>query len=127
MALNNLPECVLFKGGHHGSYTANTDALLSVIKPKNVCICCCAGSDEYTKTPANMFPAQDAVDRIAKYTDQVFVTTVVSDVEPGYKSMNGNITFYSEKGKAYTVTGSNNSVILKDTDWFKANRTWPTY
>ena len=127
VALNNLPECVLFKGGHHGSYTANTDALLSVIKPKNVCICCCAGSDEYTKTPANMFPAQDAVDRIAKYTDQVFVTTVVSDVEPGYKSMNGNITFYSEKGKAYTVTGSNNSVILKDTDWFKANRTWPTY
>ena len=126
VALNNLPECVLFKGGHHGSYTANTDALLSVIKPKNVCICCCAGSDEYTKTPANMFPAQDAVDRIAKYTDQVFVTTVVSDVEPGYKSMNGNITFYSEKGKAYTVTGSNNSVILKDTDWFKANRTWPT-
>ena len=127
VALNNLPECVLFKGGHHGSYTANTDALLSVIKPKNVCICCCAGSDEYTKTPANMFPAQDAVDRIAKYTDQVFVTTVVSDVEPGYKSMNGNITFYSEKGKEYTVTGSNNSIILKDTDWFKANRTWPTY
>ena len=127
VALNNLPECTLFKGGHHGSYTANTDTLLSVIKPKTVCICCCAGSDEYTKTPANMFPAQDAVDRIAKYTDQVFVTTVVSDVEPGYKSMNGNITFYSEKGKEYTVTGSNNSVILKDTDWFKANRTWPTY
>ena len=127
VALNTLPECELFKGGHHGSYTANTDALLSVIKPKNVCICCCAGSDEYTKTPANMFPAQDAVNRIAKYTDQVFVTTVVSDVEPGYKSMNGNITFYSEKGKNYTITGSNNSVILKDTDWFKANRTWPTY
>ena len=127
VALNNLPECTLFKGGHHGSYTANTDTLLSVIKPKTVCICCCAGSDEYTKTPANMFPAQDAVDRIAKYTDQVFVTTVVSDVEPGYKSMNGNITFYSEKGKEYTITGSNNSIILKDTDWFKANRTWPSY
>ena len=127
VALNSLPECALFKGGHHGSYTANTDALLSVIKPKNVCICCCAGSDEYTKTPANMFPAQDAVNRIAKYTDQVFVTTVVSDVDPGYKSMNGNITFYSEKGKEYTITGSNNSFILKDTDWFKANRTWPTY
>ena len=127
VALNSLPECELFKGGHHGSYTANTDALLSVIKPKTVCICCCAGSDEYTKTPANMFPAQDAVDRIAKYTDKVYVTTVVSDVEPGYKSLNGNINFHSDKGKEYTVTGSNNSVILKDTDWFKANRTWPTY
>ena len=125
--LNDLPECELFKGGHHGSYTANTDTLLNVIKPKTVCICCCAGSDEYTKTPENMFPAQAAVDRIAKYTDKVYVTTVVSDAEPGYKSMNGNINFHCDKGKEYTVTGSNNSVILKDTDWFKANRTWPSY
>ena len=74
-----------------------------------------------------MFPAQAAVDRIAKYTDKVYVTTVVSDTEPGYKSLNGTITFHCDKGKEYTVTGSNNSVILKDTDWFKANRTWPTY
>ena len=125
--LNNLPEVKLFKGGHHGSYTANTDKLLSVIKPKTVCICCCAGSDEYTKTPENMFPAQDAVNRIAKYTDQVFVTTVVADDSKGYKSLNGNINFHCAKGKEYTVTGSNNSTILKDTEWFKANRTWPTY
>ena len=127
VALNKLPEVKLFKGGHHGSYTANTDALLSVIKPKTVCICCCAGSDEYTKTPENMFPAQAAVDRIAKYTDQVFVTTVVSDNANGYQSLNGNINFHCAKGKEYTVTGSNNSVILKDTAWFKENRTWPTY
>ena len=125
--LNNLPECELFKGGHHGSYTANTDTLLNVIKPKTVCICCCAGSDEYTKTPENMFPAQLAVNRIAKWTDKVYVTTVVSDDEKGYNSMNGNINFHCAKGKEYTVTGSNNSVILKDTDWFKNNRTWPTY
>ena len=127
VALNNLPEVELFKGGHHGSYTANTDTLLSVIKPKTVCICCCAGSDEYTKNPDNMFPAQAAINRIAKYTDKVYVTTVVGDTEPGYKSMNGNINFHCDKGKEYTVTGSNNSVILKDTDWFKANRTWPSY
>lgn len=125
--LNSLPEVELFKGGHHGSYTANTDNLLSVIKPKTVCICCCAGSDEYTSNPDNMFPAQDAVNRIAKYTDKVYVTTVVSDDDKGYKSMNGNINFHCESGQLYTVTGSNNSIILKDTDWFKANRTWPTY
>lgn len=123
---NALPEVELFKGGHHGSYTANTDALLSVIKPKVVCICCCAGSTEYTSNPDNTFPAQAAINRIGKYTDQVFVTTVDSDNEKGYQSMNGNITFYSEKGSEYTVTGSNNSVILKDTEWFKSNRTWPT-
>ena len=125
--LNNLPECELFKGGHHGSYTANTDALLSVVKPKNVCICCCAGSDEYTSNPENMFPAQAAIDRIAKYTDKVYATTVVADDSKGYKSLNGNINFHSTDGKDYLVTGSNNSLILKDSDWFKNNRTWPTY
>ena len=124
-----LPEVELFKGGHHGSYTANTDALLNVIKPKTVCICCCAGSDEYTKDPTSLhnFPAQESVDRIAKWTDKVYVTTVVSNNSNGFESMNGNINFHCAKGKEYTVTGSNNSVILKDTDWFKNNRTWPTY
>ena len=125
--LNDLPEVELFKGGHHGSYTANTDALLSVIKPKTICICCCAGSDEYTDNPANMFPAQDAVNRMAKYTDKIYVTTVDSGDDKGYKSMNGNINFHCESGQLYTVTGSNNSTILKDTEWFKSNRTWPTY
>lgn len=123
---NNLPEVELFKGGHHGSYTANTDALLQVVKPKNICICCCAGSDEYTKTPENMFPAQAAIDRMAKWTDKIYVTTVISDDAKGFMSMNGDIIFHSENGSAYTITGSNNSVILKDTDWFKDNRTWPT-
>ena len=125
VSLNSLPEVQLFKGGHHGSYTANTDKLLDVIKPKCVCICCCAGSDEYTSNPDNMFPAQAAVNRIAKHTDKVYVTTVVKESEPGYQSMNGNINFHSEKGIEYVVAGSNNSTILKDTDWFKKNRTWP--
>ena len=125
--LNNLPEVELFKGGHHGSYTANTDDLLSVIKPKTICICCCAGSTEYTTNPDNTFPAQDAVNRMAKYTDKIYVTTVDSDDDKGYKSMNGNINFHCESGQQYTVTGSNNSTILKDTEWFRNNRTWPTY
>ncbi len=125
--LNNLPQVELFKGGHHGSYTANTDTLLNVIKPKTVCICCCAGSDEYTKNPDNMFPAQLAVNRIGRWTDKVYVTTVAVDDEKGYKSMNGNIKFRCDDGINYVVTGSNNSTILKDTEWFKKNRTWPTY
>lgn len=48
---NKLPEVELFKGGHHGSYTASTDKLLSAIKPKAVAVCCCAGSTEYTSNP----------------------------------------------------------------------------
>ena len=126
VASNNLPEVELFKGGHHGSYTANTDTLLNAIKPKTICICCCAGSDEYTKTPENMFPAQAAVNRMAKHTDKIYVTTLVKDTDPGYQSMNGNINFHSLKGLDYTVTGSNNSTILKETEWFRNNRTWPT-
>ena len=125
--LNSLPEVELFKGGHHGSYTANSDKLLQAIKPKTVCICCCAGSTEYTSNLERTFPAQDAINRIAKYTDKVYVTTVESDDEKGYKSLNGNINFHCAKGKEYIITGSNNSTILKDTDWFKNNRTWPTY
>ena len=128
VALNSLPEVELFKGGHHGSYTANTDTLLNVIKPKNVCICCCAGSEEYTDNPDNMFPAQAAINRMAKWTDKIYVTTLTIDYKNNlYASMNGNINFHSTKGDDYLVTGSNNSVILKDTDWFKNNRTWPTY
>ena len=127
VALNNLPEVELFKGGHHGSYTANTDTLLDVIKPKTICICCCAGSDEYTDNPDNMFPAQLAINRMAKHTDKIYVTTVVSDNDKGYISMNGNITFHSQKGQEFVVNGSNNSTILKETAWFIAHRTWPTY
>lgn len=126
VASNTLPKVQLFKGAHHGSYTANTDELLSVIQPEVVCICCCAGSDEYTSTEANMFPAQAAINRLGKYTEKIYVTTVVSSSEPGYTSMNGNICFHCTNGKDYTVTGSNNNTILKETEWFKAHRTWPT-
>lgn len=122
--MNQLPHCQLFKGGHHGSPTSNTDTLLSVIRPETVCICCCAGNDEYTTNPLNQFPSQTAINNIAKYTDKIYVTTVSTDGHSGYTHLNGNILFYS-RGLDYNVIGSNNSIILKDTDWFKENRTWP--
>ena len=122
---NNLPECVLFKGGHHGSPTSSTTELLSVIKPEIVCVCCCAGSDEYTDNPDNMFPSQAFVDRVASFTDKVYVTTMVTETGEGYQSMNGNIIVSSD-GAGVTVNCSNNNTILKDTEWFKKNRTTPT-
>lgn len=120
---NELPKCKLFKGGHHGSYTANTEALLSVIRPEIVCVCCCCGSDEYTSNVENMFPSQAFVDRVAPYTDKIYVTTIVSDNDKGYESMNGNIVVSSDGGEV-RVTCSNNDIIFKDTEWFKKNRTW---
>jgi len=133
VANNELPEVELFKAGHHGSYTASTETLLKVIKPKIVCVCCCAGAVEYTQTPANTFPSQAFVDRVALYTDAVYVTTVgmveyseekgqYEDI--GFASMNGVITVLSSAGTV-TVSCSNNDTKLKDTDWFKANRTCP--
>lgn len=139
---NELPHCKLFKGGHHGSYTASTETLLSVIQPEIVCVCCCAGSPEYTVANENMFPSQAFVDRVGKYTDQIYVTTLATDVvaipkeesltgkeqkEWNFTSMNGNIVLYIQKeslDNAIKLWCSNNTTILKDTEWFKKNRTW---
>lgn len=121
---NDLPQCVLYKAGHHGSKTSSNNCLLSVIKPEIVCVCCCAGSSEYTDNNDNKFPTQAFCDRVGKYTDKIYVTTMVDDDEKKtYKSMNGNIVVKAD-GKNIEVTASNNTTILKDTEWFKENRVW---
>ena len=124
--MNKLPEVEVYKAGHHGSKTSSNETLLSVINPKIVCVCCCAGSDEYTKANENMFPTQAFVDRIAKYTDRVYVTTQCVSNETGeYTSMNGNIVVTASKD-GIKVTCSASDMALKDTEWFKKNRTCPT-
>ncbi len=130
-ALNTLPHCALFKGGHHGSRTSSNDVLLQKITPETVCICCCAGSPEYSTDSAAIFPTQEMIDRVARYTKNIYVTSLATDVsyDPkawNYTSMNGNITVTSSK-TALTVVGSNNSTILPETAWFRENRTWPSY
>lgn len=120
---NDLPKVEVFKAGHHGSYTATSKALLDVIDPEIICVCCCAGSDEYTKNPDNMFPAQDFISRVCNYTDQIYVTSVIADNDAGFTSLNGNIVIVSN-ATGTTVNCSNNNTILKETDWFKKNRKW---
>lgn len=124
---NTLPEVELFKGGHHGSYTASSNELLAEIKPKMVCICCCAGNQEYASDATHSFPAQEMINRIAPYTSRVYVTTLGSWTSSSYySSFNGNIcVYYSTKGEE-TLKCSNNNTALKDTDWFKTNRTTPS-
>jgi hypothetical protein len=78
---------------------------------------------EYAKDPLNDFPSQAFVDNISKFTQYVYVTTIVSDNAQGYESMNGNI-IVSSKGGEVSVTCSNNNTLFKDTDWFKKNRQW---
>ena len=120
---NDLPECVLFKAGHHGSYTASHDVLLDEIKPEICVVTCVCGTDEYSKDKNRQFPSQDFISRICKHTDKVYAPSVVSGNAKGYESLNGNIVFISD-GLEYRVECSNNNVILKETNWFKENRVW---
>lgn len=139
---NTLPKVTLFKAGHHGSGTSSTDKLLSIIQPEYIAITCVAGSVEYTKDKDNTFPYQAVVDRIAKYTDNVFVTScmdmedtgeTLSNGNPKYKNpdgakaraLNGTIIFECNDN-IVTFKGTNNSTKLKDSDWFKTYRTTPT-
>lgn len=137
----DLPHCVLFKGGHHGSSTSSNEVLLDKITPENIAICTCAGTFEYADKPdeehpnahLNTFPTQEALDRMAKYTENIYVTSLGILNEDystqGFASMNGDIVFYygkseEESEKTLKLWCSNNSTILKDTEWFKENRTW---
>lgn len=135
VALNTLPQVELFKAGHHGSKTSSNDNLLSVIKPKIVCVCCCAGSTEYTQNIDSMFPTQEFVNRVAKYTDKVYVTSRIvikyDEEKKKYvnvgevKPMNGNIVVMSTDTEV-KVDCSFNNLKLKETKWFKNKRTCPS-
>ena len=126
VAMNTLPEVTLYKAGHHGSKTSSSAALLEVIKPEYVCVCCCAGSSEYTDTNANQFPTQAFIDRIAPYTDKVYVTTLCVDYDKGiFASMNGNIAVVTTNKGVEVFCGSGDSRVLREWEWFRENRTLP--
>lgn len=124
---SSLSQVELYKAGHHGSKTSSSSALLEVIEPKVVCVCCCAGSSEYTSKNENQFPTQAFIDRVSPYTSAIYVTTLCIDYKQNkYESFNGNIVICSNLADAtITISCSNNTTKLKDTDWFKLNRTLP--
>lgn len=136
----DFAQVELFKAGHHGSYTSSNDALLSEIDPKICVVCCCAGSIERTTRPERLFPSQDFINRIAKYTSAVYASTAMDYVVPEGATtltssnnvgdiiiLNGNIVVISDAEKGVYIECSNNNTKLKDTDWFKKYRTWPSY
>ena len=129
---NPLPHCVLFKAGHHGSYTSSTTYLLQEITPEYVVVSCCAGTSEYSSNPANQFPSQNFVNNVAPFTKKVYVTSVVDyytddngEQKEKQSLMNGNIVMHV-KGTMVTIECSNSDTLLKDSTWFKANRTCPS-
>ena len=121
-----LTPVELYKAGHHGSKTSSSKSLLDIIQPKIVCVCCCAGSSEYTSKSENQFPTQEFIDRVSVHTKQIFVTTLCVDYKQNkYESFNGNIVVCSNLEEDLAVYCSNNTTYLKDTEWFKSNRTLP--
>ena len=127
---NSLSPVVLFKAGHHGSNTSNSEEFLAVIQPDIVVVPCVAGSPQYTNENENMFPTQKTINAIAKYTTQVYapsqaiVSTSGGQTTYTAQSLNGNIVVISDKNEP-RVECSVSNMILKETDWFKANRDWP--
>lgn len=125
VALNDLPEVDLYKAGHHGSKTSSSVGLLNIIKPKIVCVCCCAGSSEYTSDNNNQFPTQTFINNVSVWTDKIYVTTLCLDYKNNqFTSFNGNIVVM-EKDNENKLWCSNNTTKLKDTEWFEKNRIWP--
>ncbi len=123
--MNDLPKVKVYKAGHHGSKTSSSEALLSVIQPEIVTVCCCCGSPQYTKIEENQFPTQLFINRVSVYTDAVYITTLCVDYDNAkFKSMNGNIVIVSVGGEVKVVCSANGDK-LKDTKWFKENRTVP--
>lgn len=110
----------VYKAGHHGSKTSSSLVLLNVINPKIVCVCCCAGSSEYTKAAENQFPTEIFIENISRFTTQVYVTTLCIDYDNDeFTSFNGNIVVMAKKDDMeVSVYCSNNKTPLKDTEWF---------
>lgn len=126
-----LPHCKLYKAGHHGSKTSSNPVLLEAIKPEIVVVCAMAGSKEYTENNDNTFPTQIFIDNVSPYTDKVYVTSVAEFYTESGKTkergapLNGNIQL-TFSGSRYEAKFSNFDKPLKDSDWFKNNRTCPS-
>ena len=114
----NLPEADVFKAGHHGSPTSSNEVLLEVIKPKITVFTCVAGSDEYTPDIDRIFPSTIAINRLAKYTDQMYCLAALRGST--YESLNGNVVVSCVNG-VISVSCSNNNTLLKDSWWFNSD------
>ncbi len=134
----DFKQVELYKAGHHGSPTSSNDCLLREIQPKICVACCCAGSVQYTDNLENTFPSQAFINRIAPYTNKIYVPVTVEIEQDGtlqngspnysnkgeFKMLNGNIVILSQLEEVKVECSANNT-ILKNTDWFKEYRETP--
>ena len=110
---SSLTHVDVYKAGHHGSNTASSTALLNAITPDTVIMSLDFPDDDDGENGYGI-PPQEALDRLFGYTDNLYATGV-----------NGTIVIVSN-GTTYTVTGSENSVLFKDSTWFSTHRVYPS-
>ncbi len=118
VTLNDLGQVTVYKAGHHGSKTSSRQPLLSTIRPQ-YCIVQCVAGDKYG------FPTQQFINYIAVYTDEVYITSQDNGEDEGNTPVCGTIIVNSS-ADGITINGTTATVKLKDTEWFKQNRTCPT-
>jgi beta-lactamase superfamily II metal-dependent hydrolase len=120
-----LGKFTLYKAGHHGSSTSSNEVLLAAAKPEYIVVTACAGTAEFRASPLNTFPSQAFIDRVAPYTDRIFITTlIINYANNEFRSFNGDIIFLV-RNREVSIIGSNNNTKLKDTEWFLNNRRMP--
>ena len=116
---NSLSQVELYKAGHHGSATSSNPVLVDVIKPK-VCVVTCAVGDKHD------FPKQDFINNVGKWTTNVYVTTMADERYTNgaeFVPFNGNVVVVSDS-TGVSVRCEKDG-LLKDSTWFKQNRTAP--
>lgn len=103
----------IYKAGHHGSKTANSQVFLDAITPDTIII----SVDFYDdKDDENRYyiPQQEAIDRLFGMTDDIYTT-----------GTNGHIVITSN-GTTYIIVGEENTILFKDSTWFAEHREYPT-
>lgn len=110
---DTLSEVDVYKAGHHGSHTASSATFLEVINPDTIILSVFFPDDEDGENGYGI-PQQESVDRLYSYTDDIYAT-----------GTNGNIVITSD-GTTYSITGSDNSTLFKDSTWFTEHRTLPS-
>ncbi len=111
--IDSLEHVDVYKAGHHGSKTANSEIFLADITPEDIIISVHFPDDDDGENQYSI-PQQEAIDRLFGYTDNIYATGV-----------NGHIVLVSN-GETYSITGSENSTLLKDSLWFAEHRVYPT-
>lgn len=129
LSMNTLSHVSLYKAGHHGSKTSSCLEFMEAITPDVVCVCCCAGSSEYTTKNQNQFPTQEFINNVysANFNTKIYVTSLCIDYKAAkFTSFNGTIVVCSKGTQDINVFASNNTKELRDSEWFKNNRTLPS-